>query len=653
MTSFRWPPAPSGGGSSGGGGGGGASDASDLGDGRITNAEFYNLDGSTSNLQAQINARATQTALNALSTTVADKADQSAVDAKADQTALDALSTTVGTKADQSAVDAKADQTDLNSLTGVVSTKADQTALTELTTRVAAVEPGILTFGNTGATPSVDLSQAPVISLTLDANATLSLSGAVPGARYYLLVDQDATGSRLVTWPGTFVWSGGSAPTLSTDPSARDVIELLFDGTNYFASVFGAGTASEGGGGGGGGGPLDEFTISGIQSGTLALGDYTVEGDILVEEGSSLVLTAGSIFRNENNVLWEIQGTLTADGTSSDRITLTKTDAATRWHGIRFCKEDTQTTASVTFDTAANTISTSFGLNENWPIKFTTTGTLPAELNVDQRYYLLSGNRLALRMGGPEIDLTDAGSGTHTAHRLFPNSSSVLSADKDLPNSITYCDFVDADRSALFNFDFAYRHWLRGGALSIHQLEDFTLNNCTFTRCGAEDRGGAIYIQGSTSPDGFDTHTYTNLEFVDCFVLDEMGAALAQSHGNQGTSLLDCSFSGSSAPAYQDLTLTVDDSTDVVTIGFPGSYPMQDGFIVQNLQTSGTLPGGLSAGTAYYAVNASGETCQLALTPGGTPINITDTGSGSHTCDSGHNFFVFDSNLTVSGLTFP
>ncbi|MHA3771845.1 beta strand repeat-containing protein [Verrucomicrobiota bacterium sgz303538] len=40
-----------------------------------------------------------------------------------------------------------------------------------------------------------------------------------------------------------------------------------------------------------------------------------------------------------------------------------------------------------------------------------------------------------------------------------------------------------------------------------------------------------------------------------------------------------------------------------------------------------TAPGGITAGATYYAVNSNGTTFQVAATPGGTPINITNDGT--------------------------
>jgi hypothetical protein len=49
-----------------------------------------------------------------------------------------------------------------------------------------------------------------------------------------------------------------------------------------------------------------------------------------------------------------------------------------------------------------------------------------------------------------------------------------------------------------------------------------------------------------------------------------------------------------------------------------------------SLTTTGSLPTGLTPGTTYYVVNASGTTFNLATTPGGTAITTSGTQSGTH-----------------------
>ena len=49
------------------------------------------------------------------------------------------------------------------------------------------------------------------------------------------------------------------------------------------------------------------------------------------------------------------------------------------------------------------------------------------------------------------------------------------------------------------------------------------------------------------------------------------------------------------------------------------------------IETTGTLPGGLSSSTTYYVVNTTSTTFQLSLGSGGPPVNVTSQGVGSHT----------------------
>ncbi len=74
-------------------------------------------------------------------------------------------------------------------------------------------------------------------------------------------------------------------------------------------------------------------------------------------------------------------------------------------------------------------------------------------------------------------------------------------------------------------------------------------------------------------------------------------------------------------------TFTAVASTDVLT-GYGRTFT--DGDIVQVLNSGGALPGGLVAGTTYYVVSASGSTCKLSLTSGGSAVDVTSTGDGTH-----------------------
>lgn len=85
------------------------------------------------------------------------------------------------------------------------------------------------THGAAGATETIDLADGNVHDVTLDQNASLTFAGATAGkARSFsLFLRQDGTGGWTVTWPGSVVWSGGFAPTLSTDADAVDVLTFI------------------------------------------------------------------------------------------------------------------------------------------------------------------------------------------------------------------------------------------------------------------------------------------------------------------------------------------------------------------------------------------------------------------------------------------
>jgi hypothetical protein len=87
-------------------------------------------------------------------------------------------------------------------------------------------------------------------------------------------------------------------------------------------------------------------------------------------------------------------------------------------------------------------------------------------------------------------------------------------------------------------------------------------------------------------------------------------------------------------PAGPAAFTATDAAPAVFTWTPPGSEPWQlqslpDGTGVQ--LSGASLPGGFSAGTTYYVVNASGYVCGLAATQGGTPIASTSSGSGELT----------------------
>ena len=90
--------------------------------------------------------------------------------------------------------------------------------------------------GSSGTTKTVDFSAANVQSVTLTGNCTFTFTNPASGSGYVLILLQDGTGSRTVTWPATVKWPAGTAPTLTTTANKADVISLLWDGTYYYGN---------------------------------------------------------------------------------------------------------------------------------------------------------------------------------------------------------------------------------------------------------------------------------------------------------------------------------------------------------------------------------------------------------------------------------
>lgn len=72
---------------------------------------------------------------------------------------------------------------------------------------------------------------------------------------------------------------------------------------------------------------------------------------------------------------------------------------------------------------------------------------------------------------------------------------------------------------------------------------------------------------------------------------------------------------------------TVNATTNVLTAT---GHPIATGDVVRLCNTGGALPAGLSTNTNYYAIGVSGDTLQLSATSGGSAIDITGTGTGTH-----------------------
>lgn len=97
----------------------------------------------------------------------------------------------------------------------------------------------VVDHGTRASATEVAWRAGAVQRITLGASISISWSQVDPGARLVLVLAQDATGGRTVTWPWYVRWPGGTAPALSTDPGSVDLIEFIADGVAVYGRLWG------------------------------------------------------------------------------------------------------------------------------------------------------------------------------------------------------------------------------------------------------------------------------------------------------------------------------------------------------------------------------------------------------------------------------
>ena len=91
---------------------------------------------------------------------------------------------------------------------------------------------------NTSTALTVSLTNGTIQVLTLTANATITTPTAVAGKSFVIILRQDATGSRSVTW-STVNWPTATAPTITGTASKQDIFSFFSDGTSWYGTTIG------------------------------------------------------------------------------------------------------------------------------------------------------------------------------------------------------------------------------------------------------------------------------------------------------------------------------------------------------------------------------------------------------------------------------
>ena len=136
--------------------------------------------------------------------------------------------------------------------TGIIQTADSSGALTLQTNGTDAlvlasgkvVNPTITNYtetlytANTSTAITVSLSNGTVQQLTLTGNATITMPSQGAGKSFIIMLKQDGTGSRSVTW-STVTWPAGTAPTITGTASKQDIYSFFSDGTNWYGTTIG------------------------------------------------------------------------------------------------------------------------------------------------------------------------------------------------------------------------------------------------------------------------------------------------------------------------------------------------------------------------------------------------------------------------------
>lgn len=86
---------------------------------------------------------------------------------------------------------------------------------------------------NSSTAITLALTNGTVQIITLTGNATITMPTATSGKSFLLMLKQDGTGSRTVTW-STVKWPAGTAPTITSTASKQDIFSFFADGTNWY-----------------------------------------------------------------------------------------------------------------------------------------------------------------------------------------------------------------------------------------------------------------------------------------------------------------------------------------------------------------------------------------------------------------------------------
>lgn len=283
-------------------------------------------------------------------------------------------------------------------------------------------------------------------------------------------------------------------------------------------------------------------------------------------------------------------------------------------------------------------------------VQFTTTGTLPAGISLATDYYIKTSSTgsvtVSATLGGATLNITDAGTGTHTItlSALIGSSSTLRSRFKTIAvrtwrqgkHFVALYDLVnDKARGVFYMGDDGTHTGAYGFTSGTPSNEILAVGLDSDAMWFGSRVAGLLMIQnGVDDPVAVQLdRTKTPGKWRKCAsnvvpTTPTISLASPANTVNIPASIM--------VPGYS--AFTVVDFGAANTIILPGRK-IVTGTLLSDAGTTGTLPGGMAAATSYWAYDCTYDattnstTCKLSSTDvatSTTAVNLTDAGVGDH-----------------------
>lgn len=94
-------------------------------------------------------------------------------------------------------------------------------------------------LGNSGTDKTINLDSGTILSMTLTDNCLITFPANTAGKSFLLILKQDGSGGKTVTWDSDVRWPSSVAPTLTSTANKVDIFSFVCDGTYWYGATGG------------------------------------------------------------------------------------------------------------------------------------------------------------------------------------------------------------------------------------------------------------------------------------------------------------------------------------------------------------------------------------------------------------------------------